>query len=290
MKSLEQTFTTRQYMLNPHFEFFHYKDTPELEVEYHNHDFYEIYFLISGKVTYVIEGKYYRLRPGDIMLINNKELHRPIIEEGCIYERIVIWLDPGFIKSRSTDGTDLSMCFETISRNKYNLLRPGSEMLNTIKGILYRLNNAAAGISYGSNILKDLYLTELIVYLNKAFIETYNDEIEEDIIYDRKVNDIIFYINRHLDENLSLEALSSRFYTSKYHLLREFKKHTGHTLHSYIHRKRLITAKQLLSEGNRVTDVCQSCGFGDYSNFIRAFRRAYGMSPKKFSNSNKIQL
>lgn len=52
-----QQFTARQYMVSPDFEFFHYKDDNNLEVEYHYHDFYEIYFFISGRVTYIVEGK-----------------------------------------------------------------------------------------------------------------------------------------------------------------------------------------------------------------------------------------
>ena len=37
-----------------------------MEIEYHNHDFYEIYFFVSGEVTYIIEGNSYKLKPGDI--------------------------------------------------------------------------------------------------------------------------------------------------------------------------------------------------------------------------------
>ncbi len=283
MSSLEQRFTHRQYMLGSNFEFFHYKDEPELEVEYHNHDFYEIYFFISGKVTYVVEGKSYSLKPGDILLVNDKELHKPIIEQGGIYERIVIWVNPDFIKRFCTKDTDLFMCFETTSKNKYNLLRPGAETLSIIRSLVTKLNRAWSSISYGSAVLKELYLAELMVYLNRAYLDTSIDNIEEDIVYDDTINDIIHYINQNLNGDLSLEALSVRFYTSKYHLLRQFKKHTGYTLHSYIHQKRLIMAKALLKEGLSITSVCQNCGFNDYSNFIRVFSKAFNISPKKYA-------
>ncbi len=283
MSSLEQRFTHRQYMVGSNFEFFHYKDEPQLEVEYHNHDFYEIYFFISGKVTYIVEGKSYSLKPGDILLVNNKELHKPIIEPGRIYERIVIWVNPDFIKRFCTGNSDLFTCFETTSKKKYNLLRPGTEIYSIIRGIVSKLNRACAHLSYGSDVLKETYLIELLVYLNRAYLDNDIGNIEEDTVYDPTINDIIHDINQNLGGDLSLEALSAKFYTSKYHLLRQFKKHTGYTLHSYIHQKRLITAKALLKDGMSLSNVCQACGFNDYSNFIRVFSKTFNISPKKYA-------
>ena len=284
VNSTNQPFTHRQYMLSDNFEFFHYKDNGPLEVEYHKHDFFEIYFLISGEVTYVIEGKSYTLKPWDIILINNKELHKPIINHGSIYERIVIWVDPGFISKISTSDSDLNMCFESTLKNKYNLLRPGTEILNIIKVILGKLNRILFTDSFGSEILKELYLTELIVFLNRAYTDTDLVDIGDDVTYNSKINEIIKYINQNLAKDLSLDVLSSRFYSSKYHLLREFKKHTGYTPHEYITLKRLITSKDLLRSGMSITDVCHECGFNNYSNFIRSFTNAFNISPKKYAN------
>jgi len=287
MDSLEQPFTHRQYMVSSDFEFFHYRDEPQLEVAYHNHEFYEIYFLISGKVTYIIEGKSYTLKAGDILLINNEELHKPIIEKGQIYERIIIWVNPDFIKRHCTQSSNLFTCFESTSKIRFHILRPGVEMIGIIKSLVVKLNKVCISTSFAGDILKEIYLTELIIYLNRAYLATYTDDITDDIgkdiAYNPMINDIIDYINHNINEDLSLEALSSKFYTSKYHLLRKFKRYTGYTLHYYIHQKRLITAKALLRDGMRIVDVCQACGFEDYSNFIRVFCKAYNISPKKYA-------
>ena len=123
---------------------------------------------------------------------------------------------------------------------------------------------------------------EFIVFINKHYLESFGDRIQDDIEYDEKVNNIIHYINENLYSDLSLDSLAKIFYLSKYHLLREFKKHSGYTVHQYIHQKRLIMAKSLLKDGLTVTEVCNRCGFGDYSNFIRAFKKAFGAPPKTF--------
>ncbi|WP_027628294.1 AraC family transcriptional regulator [Ruminiclostridium cellobioparum] len=280
---MEHKFTPRQYMVKNDFEFFHTKEELPPNIEYHNHDFYEIFFYISGKVTYVIEGKSYKLKPGDIILINNRELHRTIIEGGEDYERIVIWIKPDYITNLNTDSTDLTMCFESSAKKKYNLLRPDTETLAYLKTIVQKLEKAYYNSGFGSEVLKYAYVNELVVYLNKAYLYTKDEEIEVDIEYNQKISNIIKYINANLDSQLSLENISAQFYISKYHLLREFKKYTGFTIHRFIQKKRLIMARMLLKENVKVSEVSLVCGFGDYSNFIRTFKREYGISPKVFA-------
>lgn len=320
MSRLEKIFTSRQYMKSgDDFELFHYKDEPPLEIGFHNHDFYEIYFFISGKVTYIIEGKSYNAKPGDIFLINNREVHKPVMEYGCVYERIVIWIDPDFIKRNSTETTNLSSCFDSTLKSKQNLLRPSTNMQTMIRSTVSRLeqvctDNAengsfgnsgshASNVSFGNSashagftdfgnkggfgidILGNIYLIELLTYLNMAYFDSYKESIQDDIIFNRKISDIIHYINNNLAEPLSLDMLSKKFYISKYHLFREFKKYTGYTPHEYALHKRLIHSREQLKEGSRISDICQSCGFGDYSNFYRSFIKVYGMTPKEFQQS-----
>lgn len=286
MQAFKQEFTPRQYMVTPDFEYFHYADNSAIEVEYHKHDFFEIYFFISGKVTYIIEGKSYKLKPGDILLIHSRELHKPVIEGGEAYKRIVLWVSPGYLKKQSIEGANLSMCFEADSPRYHNLLRPNAEMSANIKSILGRFERACASTAFGGNILRNIHLLELMVYLNRAVMENFAEAAEVDIEYNEKINKIITHINERLCEDLPLDKLSSEFYMSKYHLLREFKKHTGYTIHNYISQKRLIMAAALLKKGLSVTETCSKCGFGDYSNFIRSFKKSYGIPPHKYVTGN----
>ncbi len=135
MKRKHHLYQTRQKMLSADYEIFHYSDIGLKQVNLHHHDFYECYLFISGDVTYFIEGKAYTLRPGDIILINSTELHQPIINNNNIpYERIVLWLNKPFLKSLSSEKTDLSRCFE--DSKKENVLRVNIEIQQRIKVIL----------------------------------------------------------------------------------------------------------------------------------------------------------
>ena len=278
----ESTYTQRKYLVNPDFDL-EYKNQPLPEVGFHHNDFYEVYFFISGKVNYMIEGKSYILKPDDILIIGNKEIHKPIVDPEFSYERVVLSINPEFISNKNISEIDLSICFDPSTRNHHNLLRLNSDMLYTIRRILYNLNSVFNSKSYGDSMLKHLYLLELLIYLNKACLEKDAQNANSNIICNEKISKVIEYINSNIFEDLSLDNISSKFYTSKYHLAREFKRHTGCTFHSFIQQKRFIHAKTLLKEGYTVASVCEKCGFNDYSNFIRAFRTNWGVTPKEYS-------
>ena len=73
--------------LNQNFLFFHLKDRKEEQYDYPYHEFNKMILLLSGKVTYMIEGKTYFLKPWDILLVNHHDIHRPVIDASEPYER-----------------------------------------------------------------------------------------------------------------------------------------------------------------------------------------------------------
>lgn len=286
MESFIQNFTSRQHMITPNYEYFHYRDKALMDVEYHNHDFYEIYLFVSGNVTYLIEGRSYRLSPGDILLIRSGELHKPVVHETEPYERRVLWINPDYLHNTSDENSNLAICFGSPAAKSFHLLRPSSKMSAAIFEILDRFEYALASQNFGSNILREIYLLEYLVHVNKAYLESHDIKGSVDIQTNEKISEIIQYINRNLDKDLSLDTLSRKFYISKYHLTRQFSKYTGYTLHKFILQKRLIKSKTLLKEGARINEVCVKCGFNDYSNFIRSFKREYGIPPKKYASQS----
>ena len=88
-------------------------------------------------------------------------------------------------------------------------------------------------------------------------------------------------IDRGADRNLTLSELAREAGLSPYHFLRTFKSVIGVTPHQYVQRKRLRDAALRLATGSdKVLDVALDSGFGDISNFNRAFRKEFGMSPR----------
>jgi AraC-like DNA-binding protein len=90
-------------------------------------------------------------------------------------------------------------------------------------------------------------------------------------------------IDRHPDAVSGLDALAGEAGLSPYHFLRTFERVTGVTPHQYLQRARLReAATRLRTNSGKVVDIALDCGFGDISNFNRAFRTEFGVSPRVF--------
>ena len=112
MRERSQNFDPRQVMHRDTFEIFHYRDPRPGFVEVHHHDFYEVYYLLGGQVEYWVEGRIIQLKPGDILLINPMELHRPLVgPENTDYERIVLWINMAYLDNLAPNGA-LTRCFD----------------------------------------------------------------------------------------------------------------------------------------------------------------------------------
>ncbi len=273
--------------LNEDFHFFNLKDQKKNEFETHYHDFNKIIVFISGQVTYIIEGKSYTLKPWDILLVGKNDLHLPIISSTTPYERIILWLNPLFLEEHNKDNCNLLNCFQLATEKKLNLIRLNRMNITSLKQNLSDLEGAMQDKAFGSYILKNALFLQLMVKINRLFLETNFSESIEDIKYDSRIEDILSFINLNLHEDLSIDIISEKFYLNKYYLMHLFKQETGYTLHSYIQKKRVIRAAELLKSGLQAGEVCSLCGFGDYSTFVRTFKKEFNLSPKQYCKYNE---
>jgi len=270
--------------LNEDFLLFHLKDRRGEQFDYHCHDFYKIVFFVAGNVTYLIEGKAYNLNPGDILLVSDQDIHKVIIDPNEDYERYILWFNPSYVIENSTNNSDLLSFFHTSQQSKQKLLLCEPEELRTIQRLLYDLKRATSENAYGNDISRRAIFLLIMVSLNRIFLQTENTTptvTEQD---DVVIISIIDYINAHLADDLTIDKLSDVFFISHSTLMHKFKEQTGISLHAFVTRKRLLSAKALLKQGIPAMEVSYRCGFKDYSSFYRAFKKLYGISPKEFIN------
>lgn len=281
------SYDPRQEMLAADFEIQHKRDTYLKDVELHHHDFYEIYYLVSGDVTYVIEGRLCRVLPGDLLLISPQELHQVSIAPGMeAYERYVLWIDRAAVRRLSSAETDLERHLDSTRQGYNNLLRLTRDQRQRIRDLMEALFQESDSDDFGADTLRNNLVCSLLIQINRM-AEQHPREPETAVHSSRLVSDLVDYVNQHYRERLTLELLAERFYVSKYHLSHEFQKHMGTGVYKYIQKKRLQIARQLLAGGEHPSTVSGLCGFADYAGFYRAFVGEYGVAPRQYADSVK---
>lgn len=249
----------------------------------HIHDCYEIYYSIFGGKQFLIDNKTYPINPGDIFVINQYESHYISQVDQEAHERIVLSIHPDFVKMISSEITDLSHCFTHRPSNfshKLSLTKEDQQRF------LYYINKITSAKDYGSDLIERATFIELMLLLNNAYFKNMAipNQNTVSIKYNKQVDDLLNYINQNINEDITLDHISSHFYISVSYLCRIFKAATGMTINKYIIARRISIAKSLLANGHSVNEVCDQCGYNNYSNFVKAFTKTVGISPKKYAN------
>ena len=121
---------------------------------------------------------------------------------------------------------------------------------------------------------------EILILVNAAFS---HHTIAEKSSSSGAIKNAIDYINTNFSQHLSLDTIAQNSYISVNQLCRLFNKYCGTTVAKYITSRRITEAKKLLSAGRSVTDTAIMCGFEDYANFIRVFKKHVGVTPGKYN-------
>jgi len=145
-------------------------------------------------------------------------------------------------------------------------------------------NNSATGNSATNN---SATLHELAIAVAMRTVELANDVAIDTqpapLHATSRVTRAIRAMQRHPDADISLQMLADDAGLSPFHFLRTFTRLTGVTPHQFVMRARLREAAlRLTRDDERIIDIAFDCGFGDVSNFNRAFRNEFGVSPRSY--------
>lgn len=254
--------------------------TQTVEPDFHLHNTFEIYFLLSGNVVFLIENKRWQLKAGDLVLLNNRQVHKSINPSGEVYRRFVIHFDPQLLYGFGTGREEeksllLSRFLEQADRSP--IIHLESTAFDSIRARFEAMQQALLDGSIQGRIKAHAYLVLLLCEL-----EPVQNTQPLEIRQDGFSGDVMDYLQAHLSEPFSLDALSETFMVNKHHLCRRFKAETGGTVYRYLLLKRIAVAQSCLLQGESVQTACETAGFGDYANFIRCFKKHVGLSPGQY--------
>lgn len=281
-------FHKKQYMDHSDFEIYNYSDAVAPKVFPHRHNFYEIYYLVSEQLDYVIGNHEYHMKKGDLLLLPPGLLHYPSdmhITPGNNYARIVLWCNIDFFETFARIDTSVNHMWDVVVDNHTYHIRPTVGASSHLYDHFLRLLDEQKREAFASKGMTYSILMEIFVLINRIVYETKNLENHRPL--EHLFSNIISYIHAHLSEELSLSVLAEHFYVSKGYISRIFKDYMGIPVHQYILSLRLEGCRTAIQSGAPITTAAELYGFHDYSSFYRAFKSAFHVSPKAYQNALK---
>ncbi|SDC12543.1 AraC-type DNA-binding protein [Pelagirhabdus alkalitolerans] len=263
--------------------FFHKNcDMPPHPTKYgmHAHEIYELYYLLSGKGVFTVEGNPYELKPNSMMIMRSNEAHYVQMDSDLPYERIVLHFYPQFLDPIDPNRTLLAP-FDNRGLGINNYYPAGSFSNQLVRSCFNNILEIKEN-DYQKRVAIITNFLTILNELNKSFHNKDPQLLFTD--QNSKMTEVISYINEHLYEQISIETICNQFYISKSQLNNLFKKATNTTVWKYIVSKRLVSARHLLYDGVPANEACMKCGFKDYSTFYRRYREYFGTSPQNDVN------
>lgn len=240
----------------------------------HNHNDYEILLFLEGDARYVVEDNIYTMEPGNLIIIRKHEFHRIYHNSSAPYRRVVLMVSPDFFGQNACAGYEAQ--FLTASAGTGHKISADQVRSSGLYDAFMRYKKYSEnyGLPYDTPVLKSTII-EILYLINQI-----RDFSSSDVSMG-PIRSVIHYLNNHYTCEITLDFLQERFYISKYYLCREFRKATGLTVHEYIRRKRLTKVRELCAQEQPIGEAALEAGFQDYSSFYRAFRKEYGVPPRK---------
>ena len=244
-----------------------------IHFQLHTHEYYELYLFFKGDTKMIVEGVSYNLEPYDVIIIGKGEFHQVFHNSSAPYHRITLMLTSDFFTMNNCQIYEKQFAhISTVSGHKIpgDIVR-SSGLYDAFMRYKKYSNNYEN--RYGLPVTNAIII-EIIHIISRLSLHRTSDYLHGSL------QPLITYLNEHYTEEITLDMLQEKFFISKYHLCRTFKKYTGLTVHDYLQKKRLAHARELKSQGISLTDIATASGFRDYSSFYRAYQKEYNTSPK----------
>lgn len=286
------------YYLSPNFRI---DDIPKYKTVLHNHDFFEIVYVYSGKCMSLISGKEQMLYSGDICLYNLQAIHRlqRFQPEDTVFN-ILIRQDL-FQRSFLDMLAENDMITDFFIQSIYTINnRAGQIVLHPDPDYhCEELIQSIVEVYYQDKPMSQSMMKALLVLLLGEMTRQYRshfDMLGEKNPNRLKLSDVISYINEHY-ESITLEELSAHFGYTTRSMARYFQRYSNTSFKEIVQHFRFHQACSYLQDSIKtIQEIAEIVGYSERSSFERAFKQKYRISPveyrkryqNKMSKSTKI--
>jgi len=244
-----------------------YRGSNDVGCCFHWHEVIEIYFVLSGGIHLLCNGRTKWIYAGEAAFVNWCEPHKSLaFLDGT--HHYILQFDLKLLKTLNLNYSGVK--FE-------NFPGPDAEIKNTLEHIIGEFEAKERG--YWSIVTGELYC--LLGYLDRKGLFVCDKRVWDNSSIE-KVWFMLEYIHAHYQENVTLDCLAARMGISVSYLCRLFKKMTGTTIMDYTRRLQFAEAIDLISQGVSVTEASWQVGIRDYNYFSRLFKKKMGQAPTQY--------
>jgi len=240
----------------------------ENEPTSHIHEGFEIYFNLSGDVSFIVENCTFPINRGNIIFTKPYEYHHCIFNDNKEHEHYCLQF---FVD----ENDEMFSPLLNREKGKNNCITLTEDKTKTI----LRHFEALMDSDTLSPLEKHYHFISIlhIIHSNiNDITQTNTDSIPQTLTKALNI------ISKRYNEPITVHSIANDIFVSVNTLERQFKKHLNITPREYIKRKRLAEAMVLLNSNISITQVASKCGFPDTSNFIQLFKRTFGVTPYKY--------
>jgi AraC-like DNA-binding protein len=199
------------------------------------------------------------------------------------YQRIIFWISQEYFHQLLEIHSDYGYIMNYVSSTKQYIHHYDIMDFNTIQSKAFELIDEIHFEHFGKEAKISLLVNGLILDINRTIYEQSNPDAPR--ASHSLYQNILAYIENHLEDELSLDLLAEEFYVSKYHIAHVFKENLGMSVHQYITKKRLEQCRDAIISNADIMEASLRCGFSDYTTFYRNYTALFGYSPKQTGNN-----
>lgn len=265
---------------NHSFFFIDQRVEPSLEAKLHQHDAWELYYVIHGHGIRMAGDTLQHFEAGDVVLIPPSMLHRweyatdSVDNDGCVRYLMVAF-------SHSL----VDRCIDVFPELRNRLfgvsfptdaLKFGTESSRIIRKSLDEINgmDELGRLSGMLRLLPVIFTSSDHIFTGKPI------RIEKDV---RRMQQISAYVMKHYVHSISLDDIAAEVGMNRSAFCTYFKRCKGMTFSQFVTQYRLNTACELLKHSQKsISEICYIVGFNDLPHFNKVFRKNIGMSASQY--------
>ena len=219
--------------------------------------YYDITFVISGSLNYIINGKNITVNAGDVIFIKPNS-HRVRLSKS---NQTVKYVSINFF-NKTDKKIELPAHIEgCVTPNLYSIL---VLMLSIYKDYFDDYSNEEI----------DSFLNVILLSLKKHL------KLRSQSSY---ITPILDYIRRNLTGKITLYDIAKKVNLSPAYCCHIINSELNTTITEIINKERILLAESyILEKSKSLTEIAEICGFNSYSYFSRTFKKITGISPNHY--------